>query len=64
VLIEYHQLDRDLEVLDGSVLAVATTKDEIYRTQLTVGRGKTLAIRYYGEWPSDTAVMSCQRGMR
>jgi hypothetical protein len=57
VLIEYRELDRNLEVVEGDVIADAATKDEIYRLQMTVGAGKSLAIRYCGEWPTDVAVM-------
>jgi hypothetical protein len=56
VLIEYHELDRNLEVVDGDVIAVADSKEDIYARQLPV-EGKSLAIRYCGEWPTDVAVM-------
>lgn len=61
VLIEYHVLDRDLEVVEGDVIAEAATKEEIYKLQMTVGPGRNLAIRYCGEWPTDVAVMFCVR---
>ncbi len=57
VLIEYRELDRNLEVVDGDVIAEAATKEEIYTLQMTVGPGKKLAIRYCGDWPADVAVM-------
>lgn len=56
VLIEYRELDRDLEVVDGDVVAVADSKEQIYAKQLTI-EGKNLAIEYCGEWPTDLAVM-------
>lgn len=57
VLIEYRELDRDLEVIDGDVIAEAQTKEEIYEQLLKVGPGKNTAIEYCGDWPTDTAVM-------
>jgi hypothetical protein len=57
VLIEFHQLDRNLEVIDGDVIAVADSKEEIYGKLLTHSDGKNTAIRYCGEWPTDIAVM-------
>ena len=57
VLIEYRELDENLEVHDGDVIATAPTKEDIYKLQLTVPDGKNLAIRYCGEWPTDVAVM-------
>jgi len=59
VLIEYRQLDRNLEVVDGDVIAEAATKEEIYKLQMTVGPGKNLAIEYCGAWPTDISVMFC-----
>ncbi|MGD0948533.1 MAG: hypothetical protein ABSA52_13995 [Candidatus Binatia bacterium] len=57
VLIAYHQLDENLEVVEGDVIADAGSKEDIYGKLLTVGRGKNTAIRYCGEWPTDIAVM-------
>ena len=59
VLIEYRQLDRNLDVADGDVVAEAATKEEIYKLQMSIGGGRKLAIRYCGEWPTDVAVMFC-----
>ncbi|MGD0946613.1 MAG: hypothetical protein ABSA52_04210 [Candidatus Binatia bacterium] len=56
VLIECRELDRNLDVVDGDVVAVADSKEEIYAKQLTI-EGKNLAIEYCGEWPTDLAVM-------
>jgi hypothetical protein len=63
-LIEYRELDRNLEVADGEVIAEAATKEEIYKLQMNVGPGRNLAIRYCGEWPTDVAVMFCLRAFR
>ena len=57
VLIEFRQLDANLEVVEGDVLATAPTKEDIYKQLLTVEHGKNTAIRYCGEWPTDVAVM-------
>jgi len=64
VLIEYRELDRNLEVVEGDVLAEAPTKEEIYKLLLTVEPGKNTAIEYCGQWPTDTAVMFCLRTSR
>ena len=52
VLIEFHQLDANLEVIEGDVLAAAPTKEDVYKRLLTVERGKTP--------PSATAVSGRQ----
>jgi hypothetical protein len=64
VLIEYHQLDRNLEVVEGDVIAEAPTKEQIYGKLLTVGRTKNTAIRYCGEWPTDIGLMLCLKRSR
>lgn len=64
VLIAYHGLDRNLEVIEGDVVAVADSKEEIYGKLLSVGLDKNTAIRYCGEWPTDTAVMFWLRHSR
>ncbi len=56
VLIEYTQLDDNLAVLHGEVVAHSLDKDFIYREQLHY-TGKQLAIEYLGEIPKDWAVM-------
>jgi len=61
VLIEYHELDRNLEVVEGDVIAEAPTKEQIYGKLLTVGRTKNTAIRYCGEWPTDIAMTVLDR---
>ena len=59
VLIKFGQLDRNLEVIDGEVVAYATTKEEIYKRQLEAGAGTKLAVEYCGEWLEDISVMFC-----
>lgn len=39
VIIEFQKLDDTLEVVDGHVIAAASTRDEIYRRVKTDGRG-------------------------
>lgn len=64
VLIEYHELDRNLEVVEGDAIAEAPTKEDICRLMLTVGPGRKTAIEYCGEWPTDIAGMFCLRSSR
>jgi hypothetical protein len=64
VLIEYRELDRNLEVVEGDVIAEAATKEDIYKLQMNVGAGRKLAIEYCGNWPTDEAVMFCLKRSR
>jgi hypothetical protein len=57
VLIEYRELDRNLEVVSGDVIAEAPTKEDIDKLLLTLGPGKSTAIEYCGEWPTDEGLM-------
>jgi hypothetical protein len=56
VLIEYQQLDEQLNVIEGEVVAHSPEKEEIY-LQLLQTMGKNIAIEYAGEFPQDLAVM-------
>ena len=56
VLIEYQQLDEQLNVVEGEVVAHSPEKEEIYRHLLKT-RGKNIAIEYAGEFPQDLAVL-------
>lgn len=56
VLIEYQQLDEQLNVIEGQVFAHSPEKEEIYR-QLLNTAGKNIAIEYAGDYPQDLAVM-------
>lgn len=56
VLIEYKKLDDNLVPLDGEVLVHSSSKDEIYKKQLSY-KNRQLAIEYFGEVPEDWAVM-------
>lgn len=61
VLVHYHQLGDDLEVIDGDVLVEADTKEQIYKALRQVDPGKDTTVMYCGEWPTDVAVMFCAR---
>lgn len=56
VLIEYTKLDEELNVVEGDVIAHASTKEEIYKKLLEI-KGQQIAIEYLGELPEDIAVM-------
>ena len=56
VLIAYKELDEDLDVLIGKVLAHSVHRDEIYQCLLSL-KQKKIAIEYLGEVPEDWAVM-------
>ena len=56
VLIGYEELDEDLNVLRGEVLAHSVHRDEIYQRLLSL-KEKRIAIEYLGEIPEDWAVV-------
>jgi hypothetical protein len=56
VLIQYQELDEQLNVITGEVVAHAPEKEEIYR-QLLQTTGQNIAIEYAGEFPQELAVM-------
>ena len=56
VLIEYRELDEQLNVVAGEVIAHSPNKEEIYKHLLKT-TGKNIAIEYAGEFSSDLAVM-------
>ena len=56
VLIEYRELDEQLNVVEGEVIAHSPNKEEIYQRLLET-TGKNIAIEYAGEFPKDLAVM-------
>jgi len=55
LLIEYDELDKDLNVKRGKVLAHSPNKEEIYQILLET-KGKNVAIEYAGKLP-EVAVM-------
>ncbi len=56
LLIEYEQLDDDLNVTKGKVLAHSRDKSEILQ-QLVQIQGKNIAIEYTGAAPKSLAVL-------
>ncbi len=55
LLIAYTELDDEMKVIRGEVLAHSPNRDEIYCALLSM-KGKAVAIEYAGEIPEDTAV--------
>jgi len=56
LLIEYEQLDEDLSVTRGKVVAHSRNKSEILQ-QLVQIQGKNIAIEYAGTAPESLAVL-------
>ena len=56
VLIEYDELDVNLEVKRGQVLAHSSNKEEIYKA-LSKTVGKNVSVDFVGPVPPDLAVM-------
>lgn len=56
LLVEYEQLDEDLNVVRGKVLAHSRDKNEIFQ-QLVQIKGKNIAIEYAGAAPKSLAVL-------
>jgi hypothetical protein len=57
VIIAYHEIDEDLEVLAGEVLAHSSSETEIYQ-MLSLARGKNVSIEYIGAVPENVVLMS------
>ena len=56
LLIEYEQLDEDLNVTKGKVVAHSRDKSQILQ-QLVQIQGRNIAIEYAGAVPEDLAVL-------
>lgn len=56
VLIEYRELDAQLNVVEGEVIAHSPSKEEIYKRLLET-KGMNIAIEYTGVFPKELAVM-------
>jgi len=52
VLIEYSELDDELNVIEGTVVAHSKDREEVYKAQMRM-KGKKLAIEYLGELPEE-----------
>jgi hypothetical protein len=57
VIIAYHKIDEDLEVLAGEVLAHSSSETEIYQ-MLSLASGKNVSIEYIGAVPENVVLMS------
>lgn len=56
VLIAHTALDRNLEVLEGEVIAHSSDVDTIYRS-LSLVKGREASIEYIGQAPEDFAAI-------
>jgi hypothetical protein len=56
VIIAYHEIDEDLEVLAGEVLAHSSSETEIYQ-MLSLASGRNVSIEYIGSVPESIAFM-------
>lgn len=56
VLIEYEELDDELNVRKGKVIAHSSCREGIY-TRLSETKGRNIAIDYMGKFPEDLVVM-------
>lgn len=56
LLIAYTEMDEDMNVLQGEVLAHSPDRDEVYRAISSRG-GRAVALEYVGDIPEDYAVM-------
>jgi hypothetical protein len=54
VLVACQELDPQLQVISGEVLAHSRDRDEVYAA-LPLGRGKNIAIECFAEVPEDLA---------
>lgn len=55
LLIDWEELDDELNIIRGKVLAHSPRKEEVYRHLLKL-RGKKVSIEYAGEVPEDLVV--------
>jgi hypothetical protein len=55
VLIEFTELDDELKVADGKVIAHSGSRDEIEKELMVLKNGK-IAVEYTGEWDPDEAL--------
>jgi hypothetical protein len=54
VIIVEHEIDEDLEVLAGEILAHSSSETEIYQ-MLSLASGKNVSIEYIGAVPENIA---------
>ena len=56
MLIAYTELDDEMNVIHGEMLAHSPDRDEIYRSLRSM-KGKAVAVEYVGTIPEDLAVV-------
>jgi hypothetical protein len=56
LLIAYTEIDDELNVIQGEVLAHSLNRDDIYAA-ISAKDGKSVAIEYIGDIPEDLAVI-------
>lgn len=56
VLIEFAELDEELRVVEGEVIAHSSNKDEIYKKLLELENEK-IAIEFTGDMPKEPAYL-------
>lgn len=56
VLIEFTELDDELKVADGEVIAHSRSRDEIEKELMALKNGR-IAVEYTGEWDPDEAYL-------
>lgn len=56
VLIEFTELDDELRVAEGKVIAHSLNRDEIEKELMALKSGK-IAVEYTGEWDPDEAYL-------
>jgi len=56
LLVGYEELDDELNIIRGEVLAHSPHKEEVYRHLLSL-KGRKVSIEYAGEMPEDLVVV-------
>lgn len=56
LIIAYTEIDEDLNVIRGEVLAHSPSQEEIYKA-LPIAKGRAIALEYVGQIPDDLAFM-------
>jgi hypothetical protein len=56
VLIEFAELDEELRVVEGEVIAHSSSKEEIYKKLLAL-ENEQIAIEFTGEMPEEPAYL-------
>lgn len=56
VLIEFTELDDDLNIIDGKVVAHSPNKEDVEEKMMQM-KGRNFSLRYVGEFPDDYAIV-------